>query len=502
VPKNLLLTEVLYAGGAVQEYVVIQPQTLTGWSGADAEGEPPVPPYCPPDPNTDQGPAPPEEPPCVDVAGECIPVGKSEYIAICGYKYIDLETGQIIELSSDTQYPVVDVNSHQWLKAQTIKSPEIKSLATGDYNVVNGAPMIKGTARTVTLSNNQYTDGYDTQMEVVSVGLNYSHRYWPAILPQGLVDYNTDGTERPAWYDYHNYRAYTPPNDYRRHPLWQKLVGPYFRLFSASGGGVSPSQNYKGWSDFKVPVPFEFSGTNAYHGGVAVKDCIPWDEFNLSDKQGTGSLHAYPVNFVGTHLPVYQNSGWMNKTYPHPDATSFNWSFYGDYTYHYRIQPATEAIGWGCRGESLGYIYCNDGEGFDIWPCNCPGYGDPEAANSAKNCEWTWWDWQWDPAKSDGYFSTGTSVTVADTVNEYLNRDDISWPVSYYTGTGFKFIKLTDCEWRIIETVSTRNLPSSADIEGTVQYTYDADNKAHAWIWSNAHGWQRYGEKDYDSGDI
>lgn len=498
-PKNLLLTEVLYAGGAVQEYVVIQPQTLTGWSGADVEGEPPVPPYCPPDPNTDQGGPPPQEPPCVDVAGECLPVGKNEYTAICGYKYIDLETGQIIELSSDTQYPLVDVNSHQWLKVQKIRNPEVTNLSTGDYDVVFGAPMIKGTARTITLTNNQFTDGYDKEMEVISVGLNSSHRYWPSIFSEGLVDYNTDGTEKSAWYDYHSYGPYTPPNDYRKHPLWQKLLNTNFRLFSASGGGVMPSQNYEDWSDFKVPVPFEYASADAYNGGVGVGDCIPWNEYNMTAK-GLPALHAYPVNFVGTHLPVYQ-SGWMNKTYPDPGITSFSWDFYGAFTYHYRIHPTKDEIGWSCRGKVD--PYCAEGQPFGTnWPCNCPGFGDPESPRSAKNCEWSWYDWQWDPDKPDGYFATGSSETVSDKVNEFLNRDDISWPVSYYTGTGFKFIRLTDCEWRIIETVSTRNLPSIADIEGAIQYTYDSDGNAYPWIWSNAHGWQSYGEKDYDGGNI
>lgn len=493
-PKNLLLTEVLYAGGAVQEYVAIQPQTLTGWSGTDA-GVPPVPPYCPPDPNTNQGP-PPQEPPCVDVAGECIPIGKSEYIAVCGYKYIDLETGQIIGLSSDTQYPLVDSNSHQWLKVEKIANPEVEVFATGDTEVVFGAPLIKGTERTLTIVNNQYTDGYDKQDEVIELGRNYLHRYWPSIFSEGLIYYDSNGVEGEAWYDYRYCGPHTPSEDNRQHPLYQKLAGQNFNVFSRSDGGVTPDQSYKTWSDFKKPVPFAWNPFG-YFGGLHDDDCVTWEQFHLTSKNNSGdqSVAVSSVNLVGTHQPL--GFGWKNRTYPDPDSRSFNWSFYGRSADHFRKCTAVDAKGWGCKGE--GSLYCADGQPFGSqWPCNCPGFGDPDSPRSASNCEWSWWDCNWDDSKPDGYFS---DTTVADVVAQYIDDDTLVWGGQGYAGTGFQFIRL-DCEWRIIEIVSTRNLPSTADIEGTVQYTYDADNKTYTWIWSNAHGWQSYGEKDYNGGDI
>jgi len=487
--KNLLLTEVLYAGGAVQEYIVIQPQTLTGWNGAD-EGEPPVPPYCPPDPNTDQGPDP-QQPPCVDIAGECIPIGKSEYISVCGYKYIDLETGQIIGLSSDTQYPLVDSNSHQWLKVEKIANPEVQVFATG-YDTVIGDPMIKGTERTVTIVNNQYTDGYDTQDEVIELGRNYAHRYWPSIFPQGLISYDSDGVEQEAWYDYRNAEPHTPSNDYRQHPLHKKLVGQNFSVFSRSDGGVAPSQSYRAWSDFKKPVPFALNPVG-YLGGYHADDCVTYEEYHLTTKNNSPDLRVENVMLIGTHQPLGNN--WENRPYPDPFWTSFNWNFYSKTAEHRRTCTAVDAKGWGCKGETL---YCADGQPFGSnWPCNCPGFGDPDSPRSASNCEWSWWDCKWDDSKPDSYFG---DIPVADVVAQHINDDSYIWG-GQGSGTGFKFIRL-DCDWRIIETVSTRNLPSAADIEGTIQYTYDADNKAYAWIWSNAHGWQSYGEKDYNGGDI
>ncbi len=502
-PKNLLLTEVLYAGGAVQEYVVIQPQTLTGWNGADAEGEPPVPPYCPPDPNTDQGP-PPQEPPCVDVAGECIPIGKSEFTAICGYKYIDLDTGEIFELSSDTQYPLIDPNSHQWIKCEQPGAVAMRDPDTGDTTTVQ-QPFARGKCRTITLTDEQYEDGYDKHWdEVRKVWSVQQTMDYLRLAPQGVIEFNNDGTENTN-FKYANWVTIPSQYNITGSIVWQYLYSQNLTQFTAAGAsGAYPSQDYKKWS--LCGTVYEGSEVYGITAGIGQYPLAPNSDPCLDCETqfivGAGNdKRCHAVNIVMANLPVSDN--WMGFNYPTSPMTSFSWQSYSALTsWARRAASTTEHEGWPCAAN------CKNGTPFEGWPCNCPGYGDPEDPNSAENCVWYSYNWEWDdslvPAFGfDGWNPMGPGrKTVQSEVNYWLNINGARWGGTAAKQGGWGFKKITDCEWRIVEVVNTRNLPSAADIEGTVQYTYDADGNAYPWIWSNADGWQSYGSHNYDGGDI
>jgi len=503
-PKNLLLTEVLYAGGAVQEYVVIQPQTLTGWSGADASGTPPPAPYCPPDPVTTQGP--PLQPPCVDVAGECIPIGKSDYLAVCGYKYIDLETGQIIELSSDTQYPLVNPNMHQWIKAEQPGSVQLRDPDTGNTASLN-LPFARGTSQTVTLMNEQYEDGYDNHWdEVQKVWIKGQTNDSTIKAPQGVIQFNSDGTEDTNW-EYANWEPipYTSsPSPRTASIVWQNLFIANLRQFTDAGiNGAYPTQDYKTWS--LCGTVYEGAAEYGLAPNIGQYPLDPNDNVCLDCENqfiaGFTDSRCYGVNIVMAEVPYIND--WMGARYPRSYQYDFRWQSYSQLTSWARYAPTvTNHVGWRCNDN------CRNGTPFETWPCNCPEYGDPEAANSSKNCEWFSYNWEWNTSLVPGFGFDGWDPmneqrqTVQTEVNYWLNRNGARWGGNSAKQGGWAFKRISACEWRIVATINTRNLPSIDDVEGVVQYTYDENGQAYAWVWSNADGWQSYGEKNYNGGNI
>jgi hypothetical protein len=396
---------------------------------------------------------------------------------------------------------------HQWIKVEQPGSVSLRDPDTGSTTTLQ-EPLARGTSRTVTIIDGQYEDGYDDHWDEV-------HKVWiktqtmDSVIkaPEGVIEFNSDGTENTN-YAYANWEpiAYADsPSPPTASIVWQYLYLANLRQFTDAGtNGAYPPQDYKTWSLCGTL----YEGVAEYGIGEQIGQFPLWPNSDLCIDCETTFIvgqntdkRCNAVNLVMANIPVADN--WMGFNYPTFNMSAFAWQSYSNTTSWARRSPTvTDHVGWPCNAN------CRNGTPFESWPCNCPGYGDPAASNSSENCNWQSYNWEWDDSLEpafgfDGWTPMGEGrKTVQSEVNLYLSLNGSRWGGTAAKQGGWYFKKISACEWRVVATVNTQDLPSSADIEGTVQYTYDADGNAYAWIWSNADGWQSYGEKDYDGGDI
>jgi hypothetical protein len=532
IQKGYLTTEILYAGGAVQQYIDTAPLSFTGWDGSDAA--PPTYPFCPESNPVPEKQYPPgsgierPDPPCIDIDGECLPIWYRED-AGCGYRYVDVITGNIYEWDEEFSYQDVEAFAAKsfvksWKISRGVRDPDTgESFSHNNFNAV-----VKSTITLVPLESR--TDQYGNEAGEI----------------KDLLDaYNLD--DNSGFSDTHDprdcYGEYYPTGDgvtgsWERYAGWEVVWGSSQKSHQtrimqfktnaiqlsgdALAGIGTVKQRIVPWTTWSMygycPQEDESPSMNTSMVGAGCgedangnsRSCLGKDHYYSVRNTDT---RAYWVGILWDSLPYSYN--W--KTAPrYPAADTTFWSTGGKtQMYSWKLKNSGRTDSW----------YGKDDGG--IWPCYtgcgqrfvndppCPDdniWDDKVTVDGVEqyyrfNQEY-WatkeWDMDYDPATGfSGWNETNYNLTdEAEDYIEGIYSDGIAiWMGTTPASVYISYDELC-CQRKLSGSVDTRSLPSPESFNGQVAYTTDSAGKAHSWVWQD-NEWHEFGQTPvYNGGEI
>jgi hypothetical protein len=528
-------TEVLYAGGAVQQYIDTAPISFKGWDGSDAA--PPTYPFCPepnPIPETQTPPAPTPEkpdPPCVDVAGECLPIGYRED-AGCGYKYIDVITGNIYEMTEDFVTDEVEASGQKSYVKSWRLTKKLQIPGTGDLTRYAQNAVVR--SEIVTVALNSRTDTYgghagDTnEIKQLQDDWHFNNRsaYPDVNSPRDVYgefipyDPNPNSSTKAGW----TIEWGEPRSSWRTYQIMFKtnaiqLSGSALAGIEAVKGSICSFKQWDMYGQCMQEGENPFSGSK---GGALCGDspgdhgpnsCLGKDYWY---RVGNNGRTAYWVGIVWDSVPL--SSFWMNNG-PYPTRQSYwnGWTVQARENYYsWAVARLDPTDSWYANAAGAEYHGVNQKK----WTCpaQCGNYGGGITPACPDDQIWTSdtpyaynmnyyatndWDRSYDPAEGfSGWVYENRNLS--DLAHDFITDPTPGAPT--WGGGGQSFVTINylalACQRKLSGSVSTRDLPSLESFNGTVTYTTDNNGNAYSWVWQD-NDWYEFGQAPvYNGGEI
>lgn len=526
-------TEVLYAGGAVQQYIDTAPISFQGWDGSDG-GNPPTYPFCPePNPVPEKqypGELEKPDPPCIDIDGECLPIWYREDSG-CGYKYVDMITGNIYEWDEEFTYQDIEAFAAKsfvksWLVRRGVKDPD-----TGEiFGHNNFMPVVKSKVELVPLESR--TDQYGNEARQIKDLLeaeyfNDSSGYSDTHDPRDCYgDYypRGDGVTGGGWEKYAGWEVVWGDSrkSFQTEVMQHKTNAIQLSEEALSGIGTV-KQSIVPWPQWSLygycPQEGESPSMNTSMVGAGCGEDVNGNSYSCLGKDHYYSVQntdtrAYWVGTLWDALPY----SWDWKTAPrYPAADTTYWSTGGKYMmFSWKVKNSD-------RTDSY---YGRDNGG--IWPCytgcgqRLPVINPPCPDDSRWNQKYEYdgveqyyrynmeywatkeWDMDYDPATGfNGWNENNYNLSeeAADYITGAYSNGSSIWG-----GSGSPPVLITYealcCQRKLSGSVDARSLPSPESFNGQVAYTTDSAGKAHSWVWQD-NEWHEFGQAPvYNGGEI
>ena len=520
----------------MQQYIDTAPVSFQGWDGSDG-GNPPTYPFCPEPNPVPEIQYPGEElekpdPPCIDIDGECLPIWYREDSG-CGYKYVDVITGNIYEWDEEFTYQDIEAFAAKsfvksWLVRKNIIDPD-----TGETIVLtNFYAVAKSKVELVPLESR--TDGYGNEAGEIKDLLdarefNNPNGFSNTHAPRDCYgDYYPRGDGVTGSYD-ERYAGWAIDWGESRNS-WQTQVMQYKTnaiqfsndALGSIGGVKSKITDWSTWSLYGYcPQEGESFAMNTSMVGAGCGEDVNGNSFACLGKDHYYSTRdtdtrAFWVGIMWDSLPY--SSFW--KTAPrYPAADTNYWSTRGKYTtFSWKIKNSDKTDSY--YGRDNGGIWpCYSGCGQSIPVINppCPDDsrwnqkyyydGSSEEQYYRYNMEY-WatkeWDMDYDPATGFNGWDEN-NFNLSDEADLYINGAN-SNGAAVWLGSGPPPVLITYqalcCQRKLSGSVDTRSLPSLEDFNGQVAYTTDNAGKAHSWVWQD-NDWHEFGQTPvYNGGEI
>ena len=497
-----LKTEVLYAGGAVQQYIATNPLSFAG-----ADGSSPLPPAldeCPPlIPPIDPTPQPqpvvePPPPPCIDIPGydKCVQIAPS-YRSFCGETWISWDDGVVWERAynhepQDTYY---HGEAREWVWNVYKKA---------GYNYLSFKSGI------VVLMPGAFRPKYGNDYGELNAYFKSNYLGGGSGLGSVQVPLNPDGTKGANWGEPMGWSNlnYLNPGEVDRRAL---VAGNDWKAASASGP-MYPSYDP---TDFFMLYLRDFCGgcTFAHY----VETTYQW---NGQWCQSSG--------YMADTLPVEVENWTTDPAYPLGGSsitTSFSHKLHVDFIYSPSVLENVTSdcepwgVWWFCdRCEDPRYYGrdCPDCEEVGKTEDECPEGCDPPCPPKrivTGNMAWSsenrdYWSqpalrYTTNNPGSSPYFSCGqvNGKSIGDLWQEkYSARQNGVWSAEEEFR---KTYQIMPCQPVARHYTNTRSLPDPASLDGVEEYTVDNVGVAHRWVWSHAdQQWFEHGEKPAPDGGV
>ncbi len=470
-----LKTEVLYAGGAVQQYIATNPISFAGADGASPppSGTTECPPDTPPrypEPQPD-----PPPPPCIDIPGydKCVHIAP-DFTGVFGETWISWNDGVVWERTYDHQpqdtYYHGEAREFVW-NAMVYIGYDAITFKSGIVALMPGAFTPK--------YGNEYDElfGYYANYITTGSGLGNKQCYL-----------NRDGTKGPDWGDpivWAKRSAYTlAVEDMRLSASNQasKTTGKMYPPYSPEDYWCLQARMScgDGWTlDHQVEIMYQWNGLMTIHAGY-FSDVRPVETENWTTDPNY-PLGASSITDFGHGLIVDSVAApaWLSS------ATRCNepWGLWcncdrvGEPLYYGRGCPDREAP---CHPEING----------------CQNREPPYYPERACNCEMIYTGYNLGQAERHTYYvcigypsySVGVSagMSAGDEFSiKYSSRQEGIWKSSASPIIAKNYM-LMPCQPVARHYTNTRSLPDPASFDGMEEYTIDDVGVAHRWVWSHA----------------
>lgn len=492
--------EVLYAGGAVQQYIDTAPLSFTGWDGASPS--PPVfsgcPPQNPPDNVIPEDPLEPPPPPCIEIEGYdgCVQIAP-DITGVCGEAFITWDDGIVWERTinhepQDTYYHG-EAREYVWNVIYKQGNYTSNTFKSGIIALMPG----------------YFKPQYGQDFEEL-------HNYWKKMYTGSgssngnkNVRLESTGEKGPRYGEEINWSYETL--DPVTKSLRQRLVAENHQA-SNSGGSMYPSFTPESAQMFEI---------NAYNPNVT------FDHYVETTYQWNGQ-RCYAAGFMVDTLPV-ETENWTEDA-NYPLGSSGVSSFVHYFVAKSIASPAALVQGscqtgyhpwgvyWQCDMEYEPNYYwrsCPDHE-EPCDPDDCPDREPPYFAPRPMGCAMEWTSRNTDrftaPAPRFTHYNCSSQYGVVghtqgmsagdEFKQKYSDRQEGLWATSQNSDI-YKVYSIMPCQPVARHYTNTRSLPDPASFDGVEEYTIDNVGVAHRWVWSHADlKWLEHGKQPAPDGGV
>ncbi len=488
-------TEVLYAGGAVQQYIATNPISFAGADGTSPPGQGVQ--DCPPDtPPRDPTPQPvePPPPPCIDIPGydKCVQIAPM-VTGVCGETWISWNDGIVWERTYDHE----PQDEYYWGEAREY----VWNIYYGGSRVVQSG--------IVALMPGAFTPGYGNDYdELHGLWVNYQTGGGGSGID---VKLNSDGSKGDTYGIPYSFWGGT---NVQRAITTLKFASQDFQA-SQITGDMFPFLPHDSFLNFLIKIQY---------ANVAN---VTLDHWYWCDQYYSNGMTVFETGYMSDTQPI--SFTWdTDPNYPLGASSVTDFTHF----FHWKFLH-TPGIKHPCTGENCGpwgSWYCCRTVGSD-WRKRCPDaevpfpdnptYGvngtdpcPPHYSPWNKGCSGSWSNDNYDdPAnpRHVHYTADGASNTVG--VSEGQSAGDEFqqlWgqnqtPGYHWSGNqaAFKQYLLMPCQPVARHYTNVRSLPDPSSFDGVEEYTVDDQGVAHRWIWSDAdRKWFEHGEKPAPDGGV
>lgn len=504
-----LKTEVLYAGGAVQQYIATNPLAFAGADGSSPPGQglQECPPETPPRDLTPRPPADPPPPPCIDIPGydKCVQI-YPDITGVCGETWITWNDGIVWERTYDHEpqdtYYYAPAYEYVWnitYNTQVVQSGIV--------------PLLPG----------HFTPQYGNDHEELS-GL-WIDQITGGNPPSNIqVPLNADGSKGENWGD--------PVTS------WIKITNETTVNLNIAKLAIQGYQAHLAQNDMYPQISHDEFIQVYIDVVLADYANVTVDKWYHCDQYYSDGMTEWQTGYIHDTLPISQT--WdTDPNYPRgeSDITSFAHRFVWTNLW-------TPGIKNGCTGDAdvccedtynhtpWNSWYCCRSLGSD-WRMSCPDLEVPYITNPtfgvngtqpcppyysgyACGCSGDWSSTNYRYPESLRYvdYTAGgndahqTGVSRGMSVGDYFQLNYATNPYNQVwfwdsTATATKSYAEMPCQAVARHYTNVRSLPDPASFDGVEEYTIDDLGVAHRWVWSDAdRKWFEHGEKPAADGGV